>query len=223
MGAKAAGEVQHPIGQGGERPHLCQRLGRRLVGDHHREPGVQLSRRLNPPIGAGEAGSRLPREARVEPLKQRAQQRSRHQHPLPKLQAMALGGNQAAVCRAATAPEVGQEAHEELGVVGQTRTIAGAETGPGDADEARSFGTACAVLQLAMACKRGVTERLPFLAAGIILSASSSHAGPWPLPPREGDLEAAPRLTPAIAAAAQREGREDRRRRGRRSGSNSTP
>jgi hypothetical protein len=135
---------------------------------------------------------------------------------------MALGGNQAAVCRAATAPEVGQEAHEELGVVGQTRTIAGAETGPGDADEARSFGTACAVLQLAMACKRGVTERLPFLAAGIILSASSSHAGPWPLPPREGDLEAAPRLTPAIAAAAQREGREDRRRRGRRSGSNST-
>jgi hypothetical protein len=30
---QAVGEVQHPIGQGGERPHLGQRLGRRLVGD----------------------------------------------------------------------------------------------------------------------------------------------------------------------------------------------
>lgn len=37
MGTEAARQVQHPIGHDGERLHLRQRLGGRLIGDHHRQ------------------------------------------------------------------------------------------------------------------------------------------------------------------------------------------
>lgn len=70
-------------------------------------------------------------------------------------------GDQAAVDWADLAPEVTEEAGQQLGVVGQARPFAVAEARPVDADQAGERTS----ISLA-AFQQGLAEGLPFAAAG---------------------------------------------------------